>query len=87
MTNTITISASYTCSVAGVVDLSPKTWNDVDDWYIKWDNLHIRFKGETDWKEFDINSDTSDCIDWKRPAGADIFSGKWQFDDELASSW
>ena len=86
MANIITVSTSYWCCVSGVVDLSPKTWDDVEDWYIKWDILHVRFEGESKWREFDINSDDSESIDWERPIGADIYAGEYECDDELDSS-
>jgi hypothetical protein len=86
MSNVITVSTTYMLSAVGVVDLSPKSWHDVDDWFIKWDHLHIKFKDEEGWREFDINSDTYDGVDWKRPGTVDIYAGNQQFDDELACS-
>jgi len=87
MTNIITISASYSTTSVGVVDLSPKTWGDVKDWYIKWDTLHVQFEGDEQWVEFAINSDASDGVDWKRPGHADIYEGEFEFKKELASSY
>jgi len=87
MANIITVSASYSCCVSGVVDLSPRTWDDVEDWYIKWDTLHVKFERESEWRKFDINSDTNDSVDWKRPIGADIYAGEHKYEDELDSSY
>jgi hypothetical protein len=84
--NIITISSSYSLTAAGVVDLSPKKWSDVKDWYIKWDTLHVQFEGDEDWVEFDINSDASDGMDWKRPESVDIYAGNLEFEEELVST-
>jgi hypothetical protein len=86
MSSTVTISASYIMVATGVVDLSPKAWGDVKDWYIKWDTLHVQFEGEVDWKMIPINSDTEGGVDWKRPSSVDVFSGALEFEEELASS-
>ena len=85
MTSQITVSASYTCVSTGSVDLSPKTWGDVKDWYIKWDTLHVQFEGDESWVEFGIESDSLDGVDWKRPDHVDIYEGEFEFDVELAS--
>ena len=85
MAKIITVTASYSCRLSGVIDLSPKTWDDVEDWYIKWDTLHVKFEKETEWREFAINSDANDSIDWKRPLDADIYAGAHEYDDELDS--
>ena len=87
MTNIITISATYSLTAVGLVDLSPKTWGDVKDWYIKWDTLHVQFKGDEGWVEFGINSDSTDGVDWKRPRHADIYEGEFKFEKELATSY
>ena len=86
MTHTITGSESYHCGTAGTVDLSPRTWTEVKEWFVKWDTLHILFKGNSEWEEFEIDSQTNDIIDWKRPINVDIYEGQDQFDNELASS-
>jgi hypothetical protein len=86
MTNHITISACYTCVAAGSVDLSPKTWDDVKDWYIKWDRLYVEFEGADSYAEFELNSDALDGVDWKRPRSVDIYEGQFDYDVELAST-
>jgi len=85
MTNIITISAVYSCTATGVVDLSPRSWDDVKDWFIKWDSLYVTFHGDSEMHRFEINSQGVDGVDWKRPAFADIYAGANAFDDELAS--
>lgn len=48
-----------------------KTWADVKDWYVKWDNLHLTYDNEN-WSEIDLNSNTDDMTDWKRPSRAEV---------------
>lgn len=68
MSHTYAIAAAYTtCATGNVTFPEGKTWADVDDHYVKWDTLHVRFKGETDWEEYPLDSDESDGTDWKRP--------------------
>ncbi|WP_104019696.1 hypothetical protein [Roseovarius nitratireducens] len=82
----ITVSTSYNCSAAGTADLSPHTWADVKEWFVKWDTFHVLFKDDPEWKEFPLYSDHSDGIDWKRPSHVDIYEGDMEFDEELAST-
>lgn len=69
MTETIEITTSYhTVAVSRITLKEGKTWNDVMDWYIKWDTMHVQFKGETDWVEYPLDSySDADSTDWKRP--------------------
>ena len=85
MTNIITIDTEYYMTATATVDLSPKTWDDVDDWYVKWDVLQVKFKGVDDWESFTLESDTEDGVDWKRPNKADIFEGNLEYDNTLAT--
>jgi hypothetical protein len=74
MTETIEINASYcTSAVARVALPDGTTWNDVKDWFIKWDTLHIKFEGETKWAEYPLESHSdADSTDWKRPSSVSI---------------
>ena len=83
MTSVVTIVADYMSTATACVDLSPKTWDDVEDWYIKWDILNIVFKGEEDWKEFDLFSEVD--TDIKRPARVDVYEGEHEYDNVLAT--
>ena len=40
-------------------------------------------KLKLDWKEFNLQSDHNDGVDWKRPNHADIYAGDWEFENEL----
>ena len=83
MTNIVTIVSDYMCTSTATADLSPKTWDDVSDWYIKWDTLYVKFDGSDDWKEFELDSDTE--IDSKRPMRVDVYEGQNEYDITLAS--
>jgi hypothetical protein len=85
MPNIITIDTEYYMTATATVDLSPKTWDDVDDWYVKWDVLQVKFKGVDDWESFTLESDTEDGVDWSRPNKADIFEGQYDYDHLLAT--
>ena len=82
MANTITIKSTYTCVCTGVVDLSPKSWADVEEFHIKWDTLFVQFKNETDLKEYPVHSN-ADAVDWKRPQSTEIYDAETEFDDPL----
>lgn len=85
------ISASYDAGTVGFVDFPEgKTWDDVQDWYVKWDNLHVQFKGADAWVEFSLNSGSLDVSNWKRPVTVTVHStdeeGKVDYGKELAES-
>ena len=85
MSSMITIDTEYYMTATATVDLSPKTWADVEDWYVKWDKLQVKFKDSDNWKIFDLESDTGDGVDWCRPNKADIFEGDREYDNTLAT--
>jgi hypothetical protein len=67
------ISAGYYAGSVGYAEFPEgKTWDDVFDWSIKWDTLHVRFKDSEAWVEFELDSSTEDVIDWKRPMSASV---------------
>jgi hypothetical protein len=71
---TIEINASYyTGAVARVTLPEGTTWNDVRDWFVKWDTLYVRFAGAQNFVEFALESHAdADSTDWKRPASVSI---------------
>lgn len=50
-----------------------KTWADVEDCYIKWNTLHIKFKGEDSYGEYELNFHL-ESDDMKRPVSYSILS-------------
>ena len=63
--------------IEGIEDFS-----EVKEWFVKWDTFHYTLDGEN-WKEIELNSESTDCIDWKRPLSVKIFDEK---NEELAST-
>ena len=69
-----TIEASYfTGSHAQVTFPEGKSWPDVNNWYVKWDTLHVMWKGAQEYEEFELNSDSTDGTDWKRPLVVTVY--------------
>lgn len=89
MANSYTICAEYYCISEGSVTFPEgKSWDDVDDWHIKWDRLYVKFKGEDDYHDFDLESSISLNIDWNRPASASIHNRNedgTDYDEEIDS--
>lgn len=70
---TYSIEASYyTGAHAQVTFPEGKSWDDVGDWYVKWDTLHVQWKGAQEYEEFDLNSDNTAGTDWKRPLNVTV---------------
>jgi len=70
----VNINANYVATVSLDLELPEgKTWEDVEEYYVKWGTLNILFKGETDYREYDMG-DGADEIDWKRPATVDVYN-------------
>lgn len=68
------IQATYITEAIGFVLFEEETWDDVEDWYIKWDTLHVKFKGQNEWREYELNSDSTDGTDWKRPKNVTVYN-------------
>jgi hypothetical protein len=88
MNNKIAVSAGYYTSSIGFATLPEgKTWGDVEDWYVKWDSLFVKFNESEDYNEFALDSDATDGTDWKRPSNVSIHptdeDGQVDFDEEL----
>lgn len=72
MTTRITVEIQYVTYGNITLDLPDgKTWDDVDDWFIKWDVLHVIWKDDTAWLK-DLNTNFSDGVDCKRPMATAI---------------
>lgn len=70
---TYQIDACYYAGACSRVEFPEgKTWGDVKDWYVKWDCLNVLFKDAADWKQFELNSDALEAIDWKRPQSVSV---------------
>jgi hypothetical protein len=87
MNNKYAISASYYASTMGTVTLPDgKTWDDVSDWWIKWDDIYIEFKDGTKYGQ-GLNSEEHNIVDWKRPIDSMVYStdenGEPNWDEEV----
>lgn len=88
---TYNIAATYYAGASANIELPEgKTWADVKHWYIKWDTLFIQWENSREYQGFDLNSDTEDVVDWKRPTSASIYevngeTGETDYDKEVAS--
>jgi len=70
----VNINANYVTTVSLELELPEgKTWQDVEEYYVKWGTLNIRFKGETDYHQHDMDVEPSE-IDWKRPATINVYN-------------
>jgi hypothetical protein len=88
---TYNIEANYnTCATGRVHFPEGKTWDDVDNWYIKWDKLNVLFTGDTTYHVFDLNSNTEDATDWKRPTNVTVYAeddnGHVEYGYEIATT-
>lgn len=69
------ISAAYYAGTSGIIELPDGTrFEDIKNWYVKWDTFHYVLKNSNEWKEIEIGSDALDVVDWKRPTGVTIES-------------
>jgi hypothetical protein len=85
MTNSITVLTDYNASVSTEVELPcGRTWDDVEEWGIKWGTLHIYWRDGTK-TERELAEVDPGMIDVKRPSQVTIESGSEPYEilDEL----
>lgn len=77
MPQTIRLRLTYTCYSSDEVTLPDGlTWDDVTDWWVKWNDLHLQTAdGTVHTVAFDVSEQEPDM---KRPSSAEI----WTDDDE-----
>jgi len=73
-TTTVYVSQVLYCCTEAYAEL-PKgyAWDDVKDFFIKWDTLHLDMK---DGSHHEIGMDSiiiEESIDWKRPSSCEIY--------------
>jgi len=72
--NTYAIETTYKASSVGTITLpSGKVWEDVYDWYVKWDMFHYKLKNESEWRVCDLRSGNVEVSDYKRPTAMYVF--------------
>jgi hypothetical protein len=67
----VNIVCGYSAGTSSLADLPIEKWEDIKNWYVRWDTFHYTLDGEK-WETLDLNSDVSDCVDWKRPISVEI---------------
>lgn len=55
-----------------IIELPVKSWDEVKEWYVKWDTLYYTVDGEA-WHEVELNNDSIDAIDWKHPSAVQVY--------------
>ena len=77
----VQIVPTYIASISTEIELPEgKTWEDVDQWWIKWNTIHITFNDGT---EHDDELDYgTDIIDWKRPANVVVYDNNELIDED-----
>ena len=77
---TVTFDVTYAAFASTPVELPEgKSWNDVDEWYIKWNCLHLFYNDGTQ-SEHDLAYDE---VDTKRPDTVRVYKGAWADRSEL----
>ena len=81
----VQIRTQYSCCPVTEIDIPNITsWNEVEEWGIKWGNLEYKVKGK--WYEIDLEGDYLDAIDYKRPVMATVLEpGTGKVINELQS--
>ena len=79
---TVTFDVTYTAFVTTTIELPDgKSWDDVDEWFIKWNILNVFYKDETQSEhELDLYNDE---VDTKRPESVNVYKGHWPDLSEL----
>ena len=88
---TYTLQTSLTTSAQGKVTFPEgKTWEDVLDWYVKYDTLYVQFVVGEPYQSFELMSDSSDGTDWKHPLSVSVYpvdeDGDTDWDLEIAEA-
>ena len=68
----ISIEAKYTTNTTTPIDIHVNSWDEVESWYLKWDTLFYKVKGETEMREVCLQSDFIEGMDAKHPVSVDI---------------
>jgi hypothetical protein len=71
----VRVETTYSGCISSYVELPEgKTWDDVEDFYVKWHVLNVKFK-DGDWQELaELEEPLSDDIDYKRPDTVSVYA-------------
>lgn len=73
-------SMTYMGTANAIVELPIDSWEEVMDWYVKWDTLYLTLTNGTK-IERELNSEASEILDWRRPNDGFIFGVDEQGDE------
>lgn len=62
----VNVCTTLHCSPTTTVEIPVKSWDEIKEWFVKWDTLHYTIDGEK-WEEIELNNGSPDDVDWKRP--------------------
>jgi hypothetical protein len=71
------ICTTLSCAPSTKVDLPINSWDEVKEWFVKWDILHYTLDGDN-WHEIELKNKIEDCTDWKRPISVTIYDAETQ---------
>ena len=66
-------SVSHSITTDHTIDLPCTSWEDVAEFYVKWNTLHVKLKDRPDWMEIDLGDIDLEDLDVKHPARVDVF--------------
>jgi hypothetical protein len=72
---TVVFSITHALTTDHDVDLPCESWEDVEEFYIKWNTLHIKIRNQG-WIEIDLGDLDPSDLDAKRPASVDVFDAE-----------
>jgi hypothetical protein len=67
----IEVATELYAGTAAELELPIKSWDEIKQWYVKWDCFHYTLDGEK-WHEIDMCDVDIDVVDWKRPSSVSI---------------
>ena len=66
------ICTTLFCAPSTTIDLPIKSWEEIKEWFIKWDVLHYTIDGKQ-WHEAELNNSPVEEVEWKRPVDVRVF--------------
>jgi len=85
--NNTTVYVSVEYSIGGLLEVElpdGRTWDDVDEFWVKWDTAHILFKDGTKFED-EIGTDAANA-DYKRPLATQVHPQE-KYDYGLDCNW
>ena len=68
------VNTSYAAGDISKVEIPDiQDFEQIESWYVKWDNFCSRLKGSDTFQEIPLNTDLLNLVDWKRPMDVEIY--------------